>query len=454
MSFVFDHIAQQQMRVAFHHQLQERCRPNGAEAKPLPMKVGVETEYLIIDQQGRLIPETVRNRILAALPEASPELGVSTIETHTNPSRLWDGPAELLHELHETEDRTRAALSEEHCRLVRIGAYPGSFDDLAVTQQPERYRRLMDVSHELHGITDDAPPLPRVTLGTITLPRKKCEIMAGCQSVHLNIMVPAGELAIQMLNKAIELVPHLVALGAHSALMDCKWSGFYDFRVPIWEPLFTYRRIDSTYGVSTRRVGIPDTYHLNWQEYWFDVSNKLFFTYDESKALDTNLKHYWRSARIKPCPGHEDYCLVELRPLSTQPTIEEDAAFYLLIVGLLHDTVWRESPLLPIEYVKVNLDQASRVGLQANLYTLNSSGEAIQRPASVLVTELLNRAIAFWQERSPEAVELLELLLQRVQSTGEAPAQSSIRQFANALADGQSPADAAQQVLMTYALEL
>jgi gamma-glutamyl:cysteine ligase YbdK (ATP-grasp superfamily) len=446
--YTVDIAHQRKMEEAFFTQLQQRCCPaENHAARAMPMIVGIETEYLLVNEAGELISEALRNRILERLPHSSPELGSSTIETHTRPVPLLHDTWGMLQEMRHIElDAVRAA-RQQGCRLVRIGAYPGAFDDLAITQEPDRYQRLMDVSHEMHG--HGAPP---IRIGTITLPQKRCNIMSGCQAIHINIQVPAGERAIRMLNKAIEMVPPTTALGAHSPLMDCHPSGYNEFRVAMWEPLFTFPAIDVQYGVNTRRTGLPEYYYRGWLDYWRDVAYKLYMTSDTSTALDSNMKQFWRTVRLKPCPGKQHDCLLEIRSLSTQPSLEEDAAFYLLLAGLLHDAEWCDRPLLPLEYVKVNLDQASKYGLAAELYALDEEGAIVRRPAAAIAATLIEEAITIWQHTSPEAADLVALLRRRVEPEGESPARTSLRLYEDAIQAGHSRAAAAQRVLMNYVM--
>jgi gamma-glutamyl:cysteine ligase YbdK (ATP-grasp superfamily) len=358
----------------------------------------------------------------------------------------------MLQEMRKIEHETIAAARDEDSRLVRIGAYPGSFHDLAVTQQPYRYQYLMDISHYLHDIRygrhDQATP---ISVGDITLPIKRCDVMSGCQSVHINIQMPAGELAVRLLNKAIEMTPYLVALGAHSPLMNCQHSGYMEYRMPLWEPLFTFPNIDTKYGVNTRRTGLPDYYYRSWDDYWRDVGRKLYLTHETERALETNMKVFWRTVRLKPCPGREHDCLLELRALSTQPTLEEDAAFYLLFSGLIHEPAWYERPLLPLEYVKVNFDLVSIYGLDTELYVQEGSTIA-RRPARAILKALLDEALALWRSHSPESADLVALLYKRLRPETGSPAHQSVRLFDEAMQQGHTPAAAAQQVLLAYVI--
>jgi gamma-glutamyl:cysteine ligase YbdK (ATP-grasp superfamily) len=448
-----DKARQQEMEEAFARQLHERCRPAPPDGgRLLPVMVGIETEYLVVDEHDRLISEARRNRVLEELDHSSPELGVSTLETHTDPVPPIgdDGTCSLLHEMQRIEQQTIAAAERQGCALVRMGAYPGAFAKLAVTQQPDRYQRLMDISHELHGV--ESEPAPRIQIGTIELPRERCTIMSGCQSIHINMQVTAGEQAITLLNRSIELVPYLLALSANSPLMNCQPSGYKEFRVPLWEPLFTFPHIDAAYGVNTRRTGFPDYYYRGWDDYWRDVGRKLYMTHDPEEAFDSNVKQFWRTVRLKPCPGTPTDCLLEVRAFSTQPTLAEDAALYLLLVALLRHSLDNPRPLLPIAYTKVNFDQASRHGLDALLYVSDSAGNLMQRPAAAIAAELVTQAIETWRNVSPKAADLMDLLYQRTTAEGMTPAAASLRHFEDAIQAGRAPAEAAHRVLAARVL--
>ncbi len=439
------------MEEAFYRQLRERCQPDDNPQRALPMVVGIETEYLVVDQQGQLISEAQRNQILAALAHSTPELGMSTLETHTEPVPAFDVEWGMLQEMQRVERAAIAAAHKERCRLVRVGAYPGLFTDLDITRQPDRFATLMDICHSLHGVFENGADLIRV--GNITLPQRRCNIMSGCQSIHINIQVPAGQLAIHLLNKAIEFVPYLVALGANAPLMNCEPSGFREYRIPLWDPLFSFPEVDARHGIKTRRTGLPDDYYTDWNHYWKDVADKLYFTDDVQQALESNMKQFWRIVRLKPCPGLIHDCLLELRALSTQPSVDEDAALHMLLLALLHHEDRRNRPLLPMHFVRANLDQASRYGLEATLYIADDVGQIVQRPAAEIAARLIDRASAFWQRTAPVAAEQVALLRERLEPDAASPALASLRLFERGLNEGQTPQEAAQRVFMAYVVE-
>jgi gamma-glutamyl:cysteine ligase YbdK (ATP-grasp superfamily) len=234
--------------------------------------------------------------------------------------------------------------------------------------------------------------------------------------------------------------------------MNCQPSGYREFRVPLWEPLFNFPHIDAYYGVNTRRTGFPDYYYRGWDDYWRDVGRKLFMTRQLDEAFRSNVKQFWRTVRLKPCPGVLTDCLLEVRAFSTQPTLEEDAALYLLLVALLVNSRHNPRPLLPIAYTKVNFDQASRHGLDALLYVSDGAGNLFQRPAAAIAAELITQAIEVWRELSPEAADLVALLHPRTTPEHKTPAAASLRLFEDAVQAGHTPAEAAHRVLAARVL--
>lgn len=440
---------QQAMREAFQQQLWERCRPDGAPDRQPTLVVGLESEYILIDDQHRLASEATRNQILAVLPDSSAELGACSIETHTDPVMIAGADYGLLQETQRVEQRAVAVAAEYGARMVRIGTYPGPFRDLRVTQQPPRYQNLLDISHAMHQVNGHLSP---VQVGNVQLPRMRCETMCGCQSIHLNMQIPAGEQAIHLLNRSMELVPYLVALGAHSALLNAQPSGFQEIRTLLWEPLFTFPAFDARYGVDTQRVDFPPTYYHSWEAYWEDVANKLFKEESPDKAFESNMKTFWRTVRLKPCPGKIHDCLLEIRALSPQPTAQEDVALFLVFTGLLLNPQWQQRPLLPLELVKQNQITASRYGLSAQLYILDDDGVPMRQPARSIAHNLLNAARSFWQERAPLDAPVLDVLRRRLEPEGDTPARLSVRQFKQAIRAGHSPEAAAHAVLMNYVI--
>ncbi len=442
-----DQAHQQQMRRGFFEQLQQRWQPASDPHTPYPMIVGLETEYLLIDAAGNLLDEATRNQILQILPHSTAELGASSIETHTEPVPIAGSPHSLRHEAERVERETVHVAQQFGAQLVRIGTYPGAFADLHVTQEPARYQNLLDVSHAMHRIEGVLPP---VQIGSVTLPELRCETMCGCQSTHLNIQVPNLPRTIHMLNKAFELVPYLIALTAHSALLDATPTGYKEVRSMIWEPLFTFPHFDASHGVDTQRVGFPRTYYPDWDSYWQDVAGKFFNETDPAKAFASNMKNFWRMVRLKPCPNAPTYSLLEIRAFSPQPTLAEDMALAVLLTGLLHDPIWLERPLLPIELATKNLHAASMDGLYATLAWQTASGTPEYRPASELAAWLLHQGEAYWCERAPSEASLLDLLRHRLHSEPASPGRKSQHLYDQQLAAGNTRQAAAQHVLQAY----
>ena len=445
-----DHAHQQQMQAAFFTQLPQRWQVHPDPAAPYPMIVGLETEYLLIDADGRLIDEATRDQILAALPHSSSELGTSSIETHTDPVPIAGAAHSLLQEATKIERHAVQAAKQFGARLVRIGAYPGAFSDLYVTQNSPRYQNLMDVSHAMHRVNGE---LPRVQVGAVTLPELRCETMCGCQSTHLNIQMTNLPRTLHILNKAYELVPYLLALSAHAALLDTTPTGYTEVRSLLWKPLFTFPHFDATHGVNTQRVGLPPAYYPDWDTYWQDVGEKFYSEPDPAHAFAANMKNFWRTVRIKPCPSDIHSCLLEIRSFSPQPTLPEDVALALLLTGLLHDPAWLDRPLLDIGLVGQNLDAASRDGLYAPLAWHTEDGAVVARPATEIAAELLDLGETFWAARAVPEVELLELLRQRLHHPPASPARKSLHLYEQQLAAGHTRAAAAQSVLQAYAVE-
>ncbi len=445
-----DRAHQQQMLAAFFTQLQQRWQPHPDPAAGYPMVVGVETEYLLIDADGQLLAEDIRDQILAVLPHSSSELGTSSIETHTAPVPIAGAAHSLLQEATQIERHAVQAARQFGARLVRIGTYPGPLSDLRVTQNSPRYQNLMDISHAMHRINGK---LPRIQVGAVTLPELRCETMCGCQSTHLNIQMPNLPRTLHTLNKAYELVPYLLALSAHAALLDMTPSGYTEVRSLLWKPLFSFPHFDALHGVNTQRVSLPPAYYPDWETYWQDVGEKFYSEPDPAHAFAANMKNFWRTARIKPCPNDVYSCLLEIRSFSPQPTLREDVALALLLTGLLHDPAWLDRPLLALDRVEQNLYAASRDGLYATLAWNDATGTIVDRPATEIAAELLAMGTAFWAARAVPEVALLELLRQRLADPPASPARKSLHLYEQQLAAGHTRAAAAQHVLQAYVVE-
>lgn len=430
------------MSDAFRYQLLKRMECSDDSELQSPLMVGVETEYLVVDQHGNLAEGTVRDQIVRELPGSSVELGASVLETHTAPVPICGTQRNLLQEALQTEAKAVQVAQRFGYCLVRLGSYPGSFRNIATSRSPDRYQRQIDLLHSLY------PEGSRRKAGFLTLPLQPCGIMGGCQSTQLNIQVPTGQVAIDLLNKTFELTPYLIAISTNSSIMDGSFTGFQEFRIPLWKALYSFPHIDLSFGISTDRVGLPRRYYESWSDYWDDVGEKLFMTDQPEEAFDANVKMFWRIARLKPCPELTTDCLLEARAFSVQPSVVEDVALHYLLCALLEDAASRPSPLLPIHMVEYNLQQASKYGLDARLYARAGGGSIIKMPARLVISGLLDQAISTQREKSREAVELISALRGRLSPFIGTPAVRNLQLYHRQLRSGLTVEEATRCVLL------
>ena len=87
----------------------------------------------------------------------------------------------------------------------------------------------------------------------------------------------------------------------------------------------------------------------------------------------------WLDARVKFIG---DSSIVELRLLSTQPSIEEEVVLLLLYLGLLHSHEESRAPLMPIGMVRENRLSAMLYGTERSMWFINEAGREVKLPAT------------------------------------------------------------------------
>jgi gamma-glutamyl:cysteine ligase YbdK (ATP-grasp superfamily) len=371
--------------------------------------VGFETEYSVVKAgETELVGQQVRDGIIAQDSElAGQELGEWQLEVRGKPVNLADGGFQAL-EAHvkEREGRAARAARQLDAELVRIGAFPLQPLDKINRSRTRRYEQVVTWHNEHHS-----PTVPTY-IGASGMTRSAtAEIMALMNSVQFNLATPSAAEAIKWLNISFSLIPQIVAVGGNSRFLDGVDTHYSDTRMLMWERTHDTRTPIEIITNAPLRVGLPSKYFRDSDDYNNFVRNHKFIIYKPGHALKVGTGLTWLDARLKP---QEDKILLEFRPVSVQPSVEEDVAVCAFYLGLLAYHRAQERPLPPLTVVRNNRFLAMRYGLRA-VFTEFDGETPHQVPARrVIEEELKNAAAGLVASGFEGGVERLEILRARL----------------------------------------
>lgn len=334
---------EKKMRTAFADQAAHIREHHERERLP-HVRVGLEVEYHTRDADG---PAPADSASLS-LPFTSCELGTTQIEAMTPPV-LLDNPDRLAYELHETERLLKAA---SPLRMTRIGAVPDLHPDAAVTQQ-EKYVRVP-------AFHDANRPVNRSTVvGNTDFLTGRC--VGLFQSVQVNLQAESLDAAVDLLNQSFARQAPLIAMCANAPMVDGIQTGFADVRIPAWRATHDLR---TDQDVRDCRIGLPRGYIESSADYFARIGSHDFVLYDEDHALDIGVGLCWWDSRIK---FKKNRPIVEFRPLSTQPSVDEDIAASLAYIGRMTFATRTGEPLPSWETVEQSSEAARRYGMKSGM---------------------------------------------------------------------------------------
>jgi len=351
-----------------------------------PRQIGFEIEYSVVNNNnGRLelTDQAVRDAAIQRFCQedgsvgfVGEELGAAQIEICTRPIdiRLTPNPGNaLLDEMEYCEQALAGFLKQRGAFLLRIGAYPLiPIRDIQHTMGRDKYEKCP----RFHS--DNQRPAMNSFIGTRTsIDVHSAVIPALTNSVQVNFDCDNLEQGIELLNRSLMHAPFVTALGANAGMIDQSDSGFADIRYIAWAISHDIRTWDEALSGADIHIGIPSRYYGDINDYFNSVLRHPFFMeVPEDKAFAVGIGTYWRDARIKflSKPDHIQLVL-ELRPLSTQPTIEGDYSLLMFYIGRIYYDYLYKSQLLPIEYVRANKELSMRLGRQTRFVAYDEHGQ-------------------------------------------------------------------------------
>jgi hypothetical protein len=346
-------------------------------------RAGIETEYTCVYDDGSPLTEEHRNAIVTAQSDCmQTELGASQIEVTTPPVDLSieRGATTLLRLMKKRDRQLLEALRVHGAVAVGMGTNPLiATDDSGRTHSIPRYLQVPDF-HDANRRTDISPVL---THNADPISVDRATIVGAMSSIQVNLDVGAGE-AIDLLNRSFVTGPFAVALGANARYIEGRDSGFADVRGAGWETSHDIRTPDEISDGVGLRVGLPGAYFSSLEDYFIDLHDQPSILNNPGKAFETATGLYWRDARLKFLHRGtgEAQTVLEFRPVSLQPTVEEDYALMMFAIGHVLGARELVAQLLPLPLVADNRWAAMRDGLHGKFW-IEVHGEIVQMPGAV-----------------------------------------------------------------------
>ena len=370
------------MRVAFTDQSEKvLASENKFKKKPGNLRVGLEIECSLIKPNGSPVSETERDGIVNSHEAFDAELGSSQIEWRTDPFYINDSNEmhKMIYQLGEREKYLASSVKKIGAHILRSGSNPFvDIIDISRTQKL-KYKQVPDFHNQNRKITD-----------TILGKREHIDagdasIVALFNSVQCNLEASGFKDAIDMTNRSLMIGPIIISIAGNSRFLEGKDLGVSDIRMPAWEKSHEIRTPEEiAYNMPTR-VGPANKYYKDLRDYFRDVSQHDFILFDEEHALQMGIGLFWKDTRIKVI---NDSLVVEFRPISLQPTLEEDTAVMLFYLGRLLWSQKQQEPLLPIDLVKENRQQAMENGINGNIVSSVNGGLKWEQAWEMLPKEI------------------------------------------------------------------
>lgn len=346
------------MQVAFNHQVTDVVKsPNRFIKKPGMLRVGFEMEASIVDKSGLPVSEHTRNSIQAQVPSADPELGAAQIEWRTDPIMLNEanGLTTLIHQAQERDAQMATAASQHNAHILRVGTQPlVPLERIERTSKP-KYQKVPDFhnAHRTHNNTTLGIWEERVDVNDAA-------IVALLNSLQSNIEASSLEDAVDLTNRSLMIGPWVVALSGNARFLAGKDTMWNDVRATAWEITHDTRTDEERKQGKGLRIGLPVDYFSSIEDYFERVGSHPFILDDEANALRIGIGLFWQDTRIKII---DDSAVVEFRPVSIQPTVEEDIAVMLFYIGRLKWSQLTQETLMPIDAVRERRALAMQVGI-------------------------------------------------------------------------------------------
>ncbi len=372
------------MKEAFLSQSKTVLTNEARFMKPPCLRVGLEMEAALVGGNGEQVSEQVRDAIVFHHPFSAQELGASQIEWRTEPIRIDEkGGLNML--VQQAEDRNRfivKSANQLEVNVLRSGTNPFiSIPEIKRTNK-KKYELVPD-HHNQHRVRKDTliGHEEKVDVGDAA-------VVSLLSSLQCNIQAKNFIDAIDLTNRSMMIGPLIVALSGNARFLDGTDTGMADVRMTAWETSHDVRDDDQRKAGKALRVGLPDRYFKDMADYFDRISQHPFILNDPDHALPIGIGLFWQDTRIKVIG--DDTLVVEFRPVSIQPSVEEDLAVMLFYLGRLEWSKIHNEELLPIDQVRENRALAMTHGIKPFQELL---GIEIDRAEEALLSEGVDDSI-------------------------------------------------------------
>lgn len=337
------------------------------------LKVGFELECFIVDKEANPAGETERDKVISALGsngiEVDYELGASQIEIHTEPVDLACNNTDFVDGYLRINRQVNRIVNGKQLSVLRIGALPNVSSINVEKTNQNRYEVVPGFFNQ------NRKPGSNTQIGkTDLVDAGNADIVALFSSIQLNIEASSAEDAIEKLNYSFMLSPVITAISGNARFLDYKDTGYSDVRMPAWQVSHETRTGEEIMSDDETRIGMPNSYYKNIDDYFERIGSFPFILKDN---LDLSLQYAiglnWQDARIKVLEDQKAL-VVEFRPVSTQPTPEEDLAVGLFYLGRLIWSQKNNEPLIDPIVNKRNKEHVMRDGINATIATVGVDG--------------------------------------------------------------------------------
>jgi hypothetical protein len=339
---------EQRMRNRFEEMAQEVLETN---TDSNDLVAGIEAEYSIIDNNLISASETQRDDIINQTNHTGKELGAHQFEINTPPLELSNFE-NILQSLNSIEQKAKKVASKSGLHLIRIGMDPFvPIGQIPRSFQESKYKLVPDFHDHFRDPNLDTK-LGRIDVGDAA-------VVGISNSVQFNLQASSLQDAVDKMNRSFMIAPYVIALSNNSRFIDGIDSKIGDTRMFAWELSHDLRTpIQRMYDKETK-VGMINTYFRDIRDY-FDRIQKGYFILDVPEAaLQVGIGLYWKDTRIKFI---DNTPIVEFRPISIQPTAEEDVALFSFWLGRLLYSQQINEPLQDLPTVSINRVNAMQFG--------------------------------------------------------------------------------------------
>lgn len=387
------------------------------------VRVGLEMETSVLSQNATPVQEQGRDQIVQAFPAFTDvELGASQLEWRTDPFVLNSpgGLTQLFTQAQEHDGLLQTFVKQQGMQILRSGTNP--FVPISDIQRTSRAKyQLVPDFHDQNRIRLDTQ-IGQQERGDVG----SAAVVALLNSLQCNIEAADFTDAVDMLNRSLMIEPMIVALSGNGRMLAGADTGIADVRMTAWEVSHDVRSAAERVRGDALRVGMPNRFFTNLEDYFQRAGSHPFILFDPDHALQIGIGLFWQDTRIKVIG---DSLVVEFRPVSIQPTVQEDIATMMFYVGRLLWSKQHKEELIPIEHVAHNRTQAMNQGLRATF---------VHGQVHALAIDELQKAEEGLIDAGVEGTlsrSLLEILRGRVEN-GLTPSDSVAQTFHQALNQG------------------